>query len=87
MFQRGKFSKYGIPIYYKDGCNKELCLDCFQLFWLSVRVANVPPSSQNDISMDKMRRVLNSRVEFQLNIQDITEVNVIENLQDVCLIS
>ena len=74
-----KNSKYSMPIYYKDGCNEELCLDCFWSSRLSgERGEQIVSSSQNEVSMDEMRQVLNNRVGLQLNIQDITAVEVME---------
>ena len=62
----------------EDGCNEVLCLDCFWLSRLSERGEQIVSSSQNEVSMDKMRQVLNNRVGLQLNIQDITAVEVME---------
>ena len=66
-------------IYYREGYNDVLCLDCFKATrFVEAEVSASETSTNANVSIDTMRRVLNDKVGLQLNISGATTVEIME---------
>ena len=72
-------------IYYKEGCEDILCLDCFKAKRFGEEQAATLPTSisthsstSSNVSIDRMRRVLNDKTGLQLSNSDASAVEVMD---------
>ena len=81
QLDRTKRRNNDFPVYYKSGSDKVLCLNCFK----STRHGESEPndeilatSTNNAMSLESMRRVLNEKVGLQLTTDYMSPVEVMD---------